>query len=129
MTVDDVGRFLWFLCVLDFFLFVFVTLSILVMHFAMPSAILDRYFRPPHFRDWELVMFTGIPYAPMRTIMLMRAIAYPSSGKVRGVTEADTLVPAWYRVASKILVISIILGNVIAAICVVGGGIVLLIDR
>ena len=122
MTGQGVAGWIFYLAAFDVvFMFFVITPALLFMHFTMPSAVLDRYFKPPHFRDFEIVLFTGIPYAPMRTIMLMRAIGYPSSGKVRGVTEAHTLVPQWYRVMSKIVVISIIIGFAIAVAFTVGG--------
>lgn len=77
------------------------------MHFLMPKDVLEKYFRPPYFRSFECALFSGLPYAPMRTIMFMRVIAYPSSGARRGLTEVHLLVPQWYRVASKAVVIFI----------------------
>jgi len=92
------------------------------MHLLMPSAVLNKYFKPPHFRDMERLLFTGFPYAPMRTIMFMRAIAYPGSGKVRGITEAHLLVPSWYRSLSKITVISIVLSFVVMIVFLIAIG-------
>jgi hypothetical protein len=52
----------------------------------------------------ECQLFKGIPYAPIRTIMFMRAIAYPASGEKRGITEAHLLVQEWYRLVSKVVI-------------------------
>ena len=79
---------------------------IIVMHFLMPTSVLEKYFKPPHFREFECKLFTGIPYAPMRTIMFMTVLAFPSRGKKRKLTQAYLLVPKWYRVSSAIVLIS-----------------------
>jgi len=78
---------------------------LLIFHFFMPQAVLDKYFKPPYFRELECKFFTVFPYAPIRTAMFMRTIAFPSSGKARGITEARLLVPNWYRIVSKIMIV------------------------
>lgn len=80
----------------------------LIMHFLMPKAVLKKYFKPPYFRAMEVELFTGIPYAPMRTIMLMSVLAFPQLGKKRHLTEAYLSSPLWYRVCSGVLVTSIL---------------------
>ena len=100
--------------------FVFITTSILVMHFLMPKVVLEKFFKPPYFNESECTLFTGIPFAPLRTIMFMRVIAYPGSGKKRGIKDAHLLVPNWYRITSKIIVISIIALAVIIAFQLIG---------
>ena len=80
---------------------------IIVMHFLMPKTVLDNYFKPPYFKLGECNLFTGFPYAPMRTIMLMRVLGFPHSGEKRGLTEAYKLVPPWYQFASKLVISSI----------------------
>ena len=67
----------------------------------MPKAVLDTYFKPPYFREMEVELFTGFPYAFMRTHMLMWVLAFPQYGKKRNLTEAYLLAPVWYRQLSK----------------------------
>ena len=86
-----------------------VVVLVLVMHFLMPKAILDKYFIPPYFKPGECALFTGIPYAPIRTIMLMRVLGFPKTGKKRGLTEAYKLAPFWYQISSKVLINAIFL--------------------
>ncbi len=74
---------------------------VLIMHVLMPRRVLDTYWKEPHFRPGELALFTGTIYAPMRTIMLITAIAFPKLGKKRKITSADTLVPRWYKWAAQ----------------------------
>jgi hypothetical protein len=73
---------------------------LLIMHFLMPREVLERYWKPPHFRAIEIALFTNTIYAPMRTVMLMAAIAFPRLGKKRNVVEACRLVPRWYRLTA-----------------------------
>lgn len=86
-----------------------LVLAILVMHFLMPKTIIETYFKPPYFKPAECALFSGFPYAPMRTVMFMRVLGFPDSGKVRGLTEAHILAPTWYRKASKVVVLMAIL--------------------
>ena len=87
---------------------IFVVLAlIMVMHFLMPKKILEKYFKPPYFRELECALFTGIPYSPIRTVMFMGVFAFPGMGKKRKLTEAYKMAPRWYRIASKIIVIAI----------------------
>jgi len=96
---------------------------LLVMHFLMPKAVLDKYFKPPYFRILEVEMFTGIPYAPMRTIMLTWILAFPKYGKKRGLCEAYTLAPNWYRIFSKVFVIWVLINLVSILGVTVGFGV------
>lgn len=96
----------FFIILMSFHCGIFVFLvSILVMQFLMPKIVLETYFKPPYFSIAECAFFSGIPYSPIRTAMLMRCIGFPESGKVRGMMEAYTLVPLWYRKLSKLFVI------------------------
>lgn len=92
----------------NFVIFPFVIL----MHFLMPKAVLEQYWKQPYMRNAELAFFTDTIYAPMRTIMLMWVITFPRFGKKRGITEADRLVPWWYRIASGIITMSILVGTI-----------------
>jgi len=82
--------------------------AILVMHFFVPKTLIEKYFKPPYFKPAECAMFSGFPFAIIRTIMFLRILGYPKSGKNRGLTEVYKLVPAWYRNISKIIVVLII---------------------
>lgn len=70
----------------------------------MPPSVLDRYWKEPHFRPFELEFFSGV-LAPLRTFMLMWVIAFPCFGKRRALTCGHLLVPAWYRTLSAILTV------------------------
>ena len=86
-------------------LFVFI----LAMHFLMPRAVLDRYWKEPHFRPFELMLFSGWSFfAPYRTVMFMWTFMFPRLGKKRGIIEPHRLVPRWYRIVSIILCVWVI---------------------
>ena len=78
---------------------------IFIMHILMPKKVLETYFKEPHFSITEITMFTGIPFGYMRTAMFMRALAFPSSGKRRGVENAYKLAPVWYCKVSKYFIV------------------------
>lgn len=105
--ISPENYFLWILWLFGSVLFVLAL--ILVMHFLMPNKVLLTYFKPPYFRIAECALFTGIPYSPIRTVMFMTVIAFPYMGKKRQLTEVWHLVPSWYRVTSKLLIITVIL--------------------
>jgi len=84
-------------------------LLIFIMHVLMPRKVLEIYFKEPHFSQTEITMFTGFPFAYMRTAMFMRALGFPSSGKRRGVEDAYKLAPVWYCKASRYIVISLLI--------------------
>jgi len=78
---------------------------IFIMHILMPKKVLKTYFKEPYFSATEITMFTGFPFGYMRTTMFMRALAFPSSGKRRGVENAYKLAPVWYCNVSKYFII------------------------
>jgi hypothetical protein len=84
----------------------------LILHFFVPKALVEKYFRPPHFGEFERHLFTGIPYAPMRTIMFMWVIVYPRVGRKRKLTEMYKDVPRWFRIASKIGIYGVYIAGV-----------------
>ncbi len=78
---------------------------IFIMHILMPKIVLKTYFKEPYFSSTEITMFTGFPFGYMRTAMFMRALAFPTSGKKRGVENAYKLAPIWYCKISKYFII------------------------
>lgn len=102
------GEF-WFITFMLLILGVCLTIFvILVMHFLMPKTVIEEYFKPPYFRPAECAMFSGFPFAIMRTIMFMRVMGFPKSGERRSLTEVYKLVPHWYQIISKIIVFMVI---------------------
>ena len=117
----ETGEILYLLLIgLAFLELILVFPALLTMHFLMPKVILEKYFKPPYFRPMEVEMFTGIPYAPMRTVMLLWAMAYPTLGKKRGLTTAYMDAPQWYRFSGGILITSILVVLILILLLVLG---------
>ena len=77
-------------------LYIAIFLAI-VGHILMPKKLLQKYFKEPYFLRWELNKFSVFPFFIFRTVMFMRILAQPSSGKKRGMTEAYKMVQPWFR--------------------------------
>src|SRR5690554_3874377 len=74
---------------------------IFVIHFFVPKVIIKTYFKEPYFSLLEIKLFTGPPYAYMRTAMMMRLAGWPNSGKKRGIpATAHEVCPVWFQVLS-----------------------------
>ena len=81
---------------------------IFIVHFFVPKTLLRAYFREPYFSPAEIEFFTGFPFAYIRTAMFMRLAGWPSSGKKRGISGVDELVPVWFRRVSKFMVYALL---------------------
>jgi hypothetical protein len=101
-------------------------IAILVMHFLLPKEILKKYFKPPYFREFECQFFSGIPYAPIRTVMFMRVIGFPNSGNVRGLTEVFLMAPHWFRLTSRFVILGLYLTGIFTVIFLIGTGLLYL---
>lgn len=75
---------------------------VLILHFFMPQTVLDRYWKEPHFRPFELILFRGL-FAPLRTVLFMWMFTVPGAGRRRGIVEPHRLIPRWYRIVSIIM--------------------------
>jgi hypothetical protein len=91
---------------------IFVGPVLFLMHILMPKKVLQNYFKSPFFRPAEIAFFSGLPFALMRTVMLMWVLAFPRFGKKRNLTEAYKLVPPWYRIVSGIFGMAMIVSFV-----------------
>ena len=107
MSVGDSSH-VFYLIVLLVLFFVFSLFMLVVSHFLMPKVVLEKYFKQPFFNSFELALFSGPPYSPIRTIILMVVTAFPSLGKKRGLTQLYLLVPYWYRLFSILIVLALL---------------------
>ncbi|WP_318146002.1 hypothetical protein [Vibrio sp. 1731] len=73
-------------------------------------------------------IFGGWPYAFFRTLMFVRLIVQPSSGKKRKLPNISREVPEWYRYLSILLLGIIIVNSVIVALTLSIGAILLAIE-
>lgn len=97
-------QFFYDLGLLLFFVLCAIYIVIFLIHLKMPKELISTYFRSPYFKTAELAMFSGFPMGYIRTIMFMRVLGFPQSGKKRGLTEAYKLAPGWFCLTSRIVV-------------------------
>lgn len=86
------------------FLMPLFALALVVMHFFMPKAVVERYWKSEHFSDFYLGAFTGTLSAPIRTAMLLAAIAVPSIARKRMMSDVLSFTPPWCRRTAKTFV-------------------------
>ncbi|MCF7478506.1 hypothetical protein L3V32_17610 [Vibrio sp. J2-4] len=106
----------------------FQTFFIGIMHILMPKKIVNSYFTEPYFNTFELALFTGWPYAFFRTLMFVRLIVQPSSGKKRKLPDISKEVPRWYRSLSLLLIGIIIINSSMLIVVFSSAGILALVD-
>ncbi|MEG3755311.1 hypothetical protein [Psychromonas arctica] len=79
---------------------------IFIVHFLMPKDILETYFKKPYFKSSEIITFTGFPFGYVRTLMFMRILGFPISGKKRGLEKVFEISPVWLCNLSKYVIFS-----------------------
>src|SRR5690554_4525653 len=78
---------------------------IFIIHFFVPKVMIKTYFKEPYFSPLEIKLFTGPPYAYIRTAMMMRLAGWPDCGKKRGIpATAHEVCPVWFQVLSRIFI-------------------------
>jgi len=78
---------------------------IFIIHFFVPKVMIKTYFKEPYFSLLEIKLFTGPPYAYMRTAMMMRLAGWPDCGKNRGIpVTAHEVCPVWFQVLSRVFI-------------------------
>src|SRR5690554_8128772 len=95
---------------------------IFIIHFFVPKVMIKTYFKEPYFSLLEIKLFTGPPYAYMRTVMMMRLAGWPDCGKKRGIpATAHEVCPVWFQVLSIFFIpFSLITYFLLAGISLVG---------
>ena len=88
-----------------------------ILHFLMPRNILKIYFKEPYFSSTEIIFSTGLPYCFMRTVMFLRLLGFPSSGKFGGIEKAHEMAPVWFCKIAKFSIFFVLAsgGSVILA--------------
>jgi len=78
---------------------------IFIIHFFVPKVMIKTYFKEPYFSPLEIKLFTGPPYAYIRTGMMMRLAGWPDCGKKRGIpATAHEVCPVWFQVLSRVFI-------------------------
>lgn len=92
---------------------------VVIMQFLMPRAVLDCYWKEPHFRPVELALFEGV-LAPIRTLMFIWAIVFPRLGKKRKLTPVREMVPGWYRMLAWCIALWILGAALVMSTIIIG---------
>src|SRR5690554_6879510 len=80
---------------------------IFIIHFFVPKVMIKTYFKEPYFSLLEIKLFTGPPYAYIRTAMMMRLAGWPDCGKKRGIpATAHEVCPVWFQVLSRVFILT-----------------------
>ena len=102
-----INMFLVFELMLFSFSWLFLNFGLIfIMHFLIPKRVLKIYFKEPYFKSSEITAFSGFPFGYVRTLMFMRLLGFPSSGKKRGLEKVYETAPLWLCNLSKYVVIS-----------------------
>jgi hypothetical protein len=70
-----------------------------------PKPLLDKYYKPPHFTPTETILMAQFPGFLMRTSIFGWILLCPKLDRKRKLKGCETLMPLWYRVGLRILVI------------------------
>lgn len=88
-------------------IFAWTLISVPLM-FLLSGEFMQKYFRKPHFNQGEIAVLSTFPTIFIRTVMFVRLLASPSSGKVRGLTEAYKDVSTGVRRYAQVLYVVLI---------------------
>jgi Na+-driven multidrug efflux pump len=72
-----------------------------------PKALLEKYFKEPHFTTVETILMAQFPGFLMRTAMFGWALFFPSLTKKRKIKDPENYMPPWYRIALKAFIIGV----------------------
>jgi len=91
---------------LSSFIWIWINFGLIfIIHFLIPKNILKTYFIEPYFKSSEIMSFSGFPFAYIRTLMFMRILGFPESGRKRGLEKVYETAPIWLCNLSKYVVI------------------------
>jgi hypothetical protein len=79
-----------------------LVLALAAIGWALPRPFKDSVFREPHFRPAELGFLCGAPMGFIRTLMLMRLVASPASGRKRGLVDVHLRAPPWFLPLARV---------------------------
>jgi hypothetical protein len=103
MSTIEVGRLITLAILVLVCTGLLALLVLLAVHFMMPKHVLTRYWKPPHFGPFRIAAFTGTVWAPVRTAMLIAAIAFPSVARRRHMVGIRNVIPQWLRLTAYAL--------------------------
>ncbi len=79
----------------------------LLLSIFTPKALLDKYFKEPHFTVVETIFMAQFPGFLMRTAMFGWALFFPSLTKKRKIKDPIKYMPRWYAIALKTFIVGV----------------------
>lgn len=95
---------------------------VIIIYFLIPKHFLKNHFTPPHFSQTEVIMLSGFPTFFIRTVMFMRLLGFPSSGKLRGLENAYKTQPTWLCKFCKYSIFCFVIFASIFGVCIAISG-------
>src|SRR5690554_7904398 len=78
---------------------------IFIIHFFVPKVMIKTYFKEPYFSLLEIKLFTGPPYAYIRTAMISEVRRVGEGGRKRGLpATAHEEWTVWFQVMSRVFI-------------------------
>jgi hypothetical protein len=71
----------------------------LLLSIFTPKALLDRYFKEPHFSLTETIMLRGFPGFWIRTSIFAWTILFPAKSQGRQMKNIREIAPLWYKLS------------------------------
>jgi len=84
-------------------------LSWLLLSIFTPKALLEKYFKEPHFSLTETIMMAQFPGFLIRTGIFAWLSLRPSLDKKRRIKNIDHYIPLWYALSLKVFMIGVLL--------------------
>jgi hypothetical protein len=79
-----------------------------LLTFFTPKKLMDSYFKEPYFTQTELIFMSRFPISLLRTAMFGSVLLFPFLDKTRKIRHCHEVMPIWYKLALKLLTISVI---------------------
>ena len=83
-------------------------LSMLLLTWLTPKAVIERFVRPPYFSEFEALAYRYFPSSWIRTLLFSFVISIPFLRKIRGLGDMHLHVPLWFNYACRLFVYGVI---------------------
>ena len=103
MPIDEVGH--WLFLVFFWTMFagcIWIPTTWWILTLLTPKALLNKYFKQPHFTSFEVNFYSHYPGSLMRTSIFAWMLFFPKlAHKKRKIFDIHPYMPSWYRYSLK----------------------------
>ncbi|MBX2807518.1 MAG: hypothetical protein KTR20_02715 [Cellvibrionaceae bacterium] len=85
-----------------------------------PKSLLNKYFKPPHFNEGELLFMVRYPWKFYRTVIFGWGICILSLDRKRKIKNIAAYVPRWYLIAMKTFIVGSMTHGGLAVLLMLG---------